>query len=76
MKLTIDIGEDEQLRKEILLLVATQIKKLTGDEIKKMVREQLSQIDMSSKVVSAIKDYIKEKAPSIKDVIGLIKKYK
>ena len=56
MKLTIDIGQDEELRKEILHLIAVEIKKITGEEIKKMAQEYLSQVNIAAKATSAIKE--------------------
>jgi hypothetical protein len=56
MKITIDIGSDEELRKEILHMVSVQIKKTTGEEIKKMAQDYLSQVNVAAKITSAIKD--------------------
>lgn len=58
MKLTIEIGQDEELRKEIMHLVAVQIKKVTGDEIRQMAQEYLSQVNVAAKVTSTIKDLL------------------
>lgn len=58
MKLTIEIGQDEELRKEILHMVAVQIKKVTGDEIRQMAQQYLAQVNVASKVTSAIKDLL------------------
>lgn len=56
MKLTIDIGSDEEMRKEILHMVAVQIKKITGDEIRKIAQDHLQQVNVAAKITNAIKD--------------------
>ena len=58
MKLTIEIGQDEELRKEIIHMVAVQIKKITGDEIRQMAQQYLSQVNVAAKVTSSIKDLL------------------
>ena len=58
MKLTIEVGQDEELRKEILHLVAVQIKKVTGEEIRKMAQDYLAQVNVAAKVTSSIKDLL------------------
>ena len=51
MKLTVEIGRDEELR-----LIQVEIRKITGDEIKKMAQEYLAQVNIAAKATSAIKD--------------------
>lgn len=58
MKITIEVGQDAELRKQILEIVATQVKKIAGEEIKELVTTHLQQINIAAKVSSALKDLV------------------
>lgn len=58
MKITIEVGQDAELRKQILEIVANQVKKVAGEEIKELVKSHLQQINIASKVASSIKDLV------------------
>ncbi len=65
MKLTIEIGRDEELRKEILHLIRVEIQKITNDEIKSMAKEYLTQVNITAKATNAIKELLNKQLTSI-----------
>jgi len=58
MKLTIEVGQDEELRKEILKMIQTEIRRITGDQIKEMTMEFLNQTNVAAKATSAVKEFV------------------
>ena len=58
MKLTIEIGRDDELRKEILKLVKREISNISMDEIRKMTEDYLQNVNVAAKVTSTIKDLL------------------
>lgn len=58
MKITIEVGQDAELRREILKIISDHVRRITGDEIKKMVSGYLSQVDIAAKVSGALKQTV------------------
>lgn len=58
MKLTVNIGRDEDLRKEIIKLVQREIKNVTDEEIRRMAQDHLNNVNVAAKVTSTIKDLL------------------
>lgn len=58
MKLTVQIGRDEELRQEVLKLVKREIKQISDGEIHKMARDYLNDVNISAKVTNTIKDVV------------------
>lgn len=58
MKLTVQIGRDEELRKEILNLVHREIQNITNEEIRNMAQNHLNSVNIAAKVTSTIKDLL------------------
>jgi len=58
MKLTVEIGRDEELRKEIINLIRTEIRNISGEEIREMVKQCMNEQNIPARVVSAFKDLV------------------
>jgi len=58
MKLTVNIGRDEELRKEIIKLVQREVKNITDEEIRRMAQDHLNNVNVAAKVTSTIKDLL------------------
>lgn len=58
MKLTVNIGRDEELRKEIIKLVQREIRNVTDEEIRRMAQDHLNNVNVAAKVTSTIKDLL------------------
>lgn len=58
MKLTFQIGRDEELRKDIIKLVQREIKSITDDEIRKMCQDHFNNVNVAAKVTATIKDLL------------------
>ena len=70
MKLTVEIGRDEELREKILGLVRSEIRSITGEEIREIVKKQMDEQNISARVVSAFKDLVNHQIDSFKSGYG------
>jgi len=58
MKITLELGQDEELRKEVMRIIREEIKRMSNDEIRKIIIEYVKETDIPAKVVSAAKDFV------------------
>jgi predicted metal-dependent peptidase len=58
MKVTFEVGRDEELRKDLLDIIRTEVRSITGQEIRDMVREHLQASDVAARVASAFKELV------------------
>jgi hypothetical protein len=70
MKLTLDIGRDEELRQEILKLIRTEVRSITGEEIRELVKQQINEQNIPARVVAAFKDLVNAQINMFKSTYG------
>lgn len=58
MRFTFEAGQNEELRKEILDIIRSEIRKTTGQTIKEMVEEHMKTTDVAARVVASFKELV------------------
>lgn len=56
MRVTFEVGKDEQLRKELLELIRAEVRNITGQEIRELAREYMAELNVAGKVSSVLKE--------------------
>lgn len=70
MKLTLDVGRDEELREDILKLIRSEVRAVTGEEIRELVKQYMNQQNIPVRVVSAFKDLVNSQINQFKSGYG------
>jgi hypothetical protein len=58
MKLTLELGRDDELRNEVLGMIRAEVRNLTGEEIRSLVKQSINEQNIPSRVVAAFKDLV------------------
>jgi hypothetical protein len=58
MKVTFEVGRDEELRKELLELIRSEVRSITGQEIRDIAKEYMAELNVAGKVSSVFKELV------------------
>lgn len=72
MKITLEVGKDEELRTEILKLIRSEARNITGEEIREIVKTCMLEQNIPARVISAFKDLVNSQIKQFESGYGKI----
>ena len=70
MKITLELGRDEELRQEVLNMIRVEVRNITGLEIRELVKEHINEQNIPARVVAAFKDLVVREIEQFKNGYG------